>query len=127
VAPQPRQQRGVDPPYPPVDGGGQVPAGRVLVQRLGGLGGEPGRERVRPCGHDSPAANSAIARPVASGADSCGQCPVASRVTSRLPGTASRTNAPTPGGAIASCVHSTTSVGPRTRARSAPLSDGNAA
>ena len=71
------------------------------------------------------ATNPAIAAAVASGALSCGQWPVASSVTSVLPGMWAWTYAPTSGGAMASCRHCSTSVGTVTFARSARLSDRN--
>lgn len=104
VQAQPVQQRGVDLGDGAVHQGRQIAAGRRLVEFLGAVLQQRAERRVRV--RPSPVAAGGVgslaraahhwrfrrksrrARAVASGALSCGQCPVASRVTRREPGIA---------------------------------------
>src|ERR1700761_3675663 len=72
-------------------------------------------------------ANAEMTAAVSSGALTCGQCPIAFRVTSSLSGTWAWTKAPTSRGAIASWLHSMTKAGNGIRDRSARLSERNVA
>lgn len=115
---EPLEQPRVDLGDGAVHQGGQISARGALVQLLDAVLQQRRERRVggllvsaAPLGigllvgsahHRRPSRNFVIAWLVASGADRCGQCPVASRVTRAEPGIAWWTKAPTSRGAMAS-------------------------